>query len=339
MTQAGLVIGTPSYMSPEQAQGHAITGSSDLFSLAVVAYRVMTGTLPFDGPTLTALLTKILIEEPHYESSGLDPLLQSVFRTALAKDPAVRFQNCAEFIQALESAHIRSVSEKVIPAPLPEQEHSVTLPHATDLSQAPQLAEKSGITQAPLPASEAAMLTQKAKPRPTVLIAILAVPVLVVLAFFGFKTLQKPAITAQDTQPDKIISAPAKPAVIKLAPRPAAATPKPASSITNGGGSGMEDSAKPNLRAQVRSSAAAASGTIIWTGKLEKNSVLVITQQQASIGSIVGELPGKPVTIELEPGDVLVRQMPGPDNQWKQIILYSGSNRYRSITLYWKTTS
>ena len=92
MTQAGLVLGTPSYMSPEQAQGQTLDGSSDQFSLAVVAYRMLTRDLPFQGSTLTAILTKILLEEPQYDSSGLHPYLQIVFKRALAKNPQSRFR-------------------------------------------------------------------------------------------------------------------------------------------------------------------------------------------------------------------------------------------------------
>ena len=97
MTQAGLVLGTPSYMSPEQAQGQAVDGRSDQFSLAVVAYRMLTGELPFQGATLTAILTKILLEEPQYDSSGLHPYLQIIFQESPRKKPAIPFSELHGF--------------------------------------------------------------------------------------------------------------------------------------------------------------------------------------------------------------------------------------------------
>jgi serine/threonine-protein kinase len=105
LTQSGFVLGTPNHMSPEQAQGRGVDGRSDQFSLAVVAYRMLTGKLPFEGPTLTALLTKILWEEPEYESAGLYPPVRMVFKRALSKDPHLRFPTCTEFVRNLEEAY------------------------------------------------------------------------------------------------------------------------------------------------------------------------------------------------------------------------------------------
>jgi len=78
------------------------------------------------------------------------------------------------------------------------------------------------------------------------------------------------------------------------------------------------------------------SGTITWSGNLEKNSILVLAEQTATIGSMEGRLPGQPVHIEVEPKDLLVRQHPGESNRWSQIILYSGNRKYSSITIRWK---
>src|SRR5258706_13811172 len=64
MTQAGTIMGTPSYMSPEQVQGGAISGRADQFSLAVIAYEMLTGEKPFSADYLAARLFKIVREEP-----------------------------------------------------------------------------------------------------------------------------------------------------------------------------------------------------------------------------------------------------------------------------------
>ena len=64
MTQAGSMVGTPNYMSPEQIQGQAVGGRSDQFSLAVIAYELLTGEKPFAGESIPALAFKIVKEDP-----------------------------------------------------------------------------------------------------------------------------------------------------------------------------------------------------------------------------------------------------------------------------------
>ena len=78
------------------------------------------------------------------------------------------------------------------------------------------------------------------------------------------------------------------------------------------------------------------SGVVTWSGNLEKNSILVIAEQQATIGSVAGRLPGKPVQIEVDPKSLVIRQMPSEINRWNQIILYSGNQKYSAITIRWK---
>jgi serine/threonine protein kinase len=103
-TRTGIVLGTPSFMSPEQLQGRAVTGSSDLFSLAVTAYQLLTGQLPFRADSMPALMIKIA-HEPHPPIRTLRPDLpagiDAVFDRALAKDPADRIESGAVFAAAL----------------------------------------------------------------------------------------------------------------------------------------------------------------------------------------------------------------------------------------------
>ncbi len=106
-TISGVLLGTPSYMSPEQVQGHPLAGSSDQFSLGVIAYEVLTGLKPFEAENLTALLTKICREDfPPLSAVNmtLPPMVESVFQRVLAKDPTWRYPTCAEFIRELEEA-------------------------------------------------------------------------------------------------------------------------------------------------------------------------------------------------------------------------------------------
>ncbi len=103
-TRTGVVLGTPSFMSPEQLQGRDITGRSDLFSLAVALYQLLTGQLPFRGDTMPGLMLKIA-QEPHPRICAMNPSLapgfDAFFDRALAKAPADRFESGASMAQAL----------------------------------------------------------------------------------------------------------------------------------------------------------------------------------------------------------------------------------------------
>jgi serine/threonine-protein kinase len=107
MTRAGTIMGTPNYMSPEQVQGDAVSGRSDQFSLAVIAYEILTGEKPFNAEYLPTLLFKIVREEPlapHRLNPTLLPVVESVMRKAMAKDPGERYETCADFVTALAAA-------------------------------------------------------------------------------------------------------------------------------------------------------------------------------------------------------------------------------------------
>ena len=106
-TVTGSIVGTPHYMSPEQVQGHAVDGRSDQFSVAVIAYEMLTGEKPFTGEHLTTVVYKIVAEEPGI-LSRLNPTVsgpvEGVMRKAMSKDPEARYATCQEFEQALQKA-------------------------------------------------------------------------------------------------------------------------------------------------------------------------------------------------------------------------------------------
>lgn len=106
-TQTGVVLGTPSYMSPEQIADRPLDGRSDQFSLAIIAYQLLTGEKPFSGPTIPSLMFKIVNEQP-LPPQRLNPSLgtsvEIVLKRALHKDPAERFPTCTHFVKALLSA-------------------------------------------------------------------------------------------------------------------------------------------------------------------------------------------------------------------------------------------
>jgi eukaryotic-like serine/threonine-protein kinase len=103
-TKTGMVLGTPSYMSPEQLAGHKIDGRSDLFSLAVTLFQMSCGRLPFEAESMTQLMFKIA-NEPHPNIAEYNPAvpvwLPKFLDKALAKDANVRFQNGQEFATVL----------------------------------------------------------------------------------------------------------------------------------------------------------------------------------------------------------------------------------------------
>ena len=106
-TKTGMVLGTPSYMSPEQLAGKKIEGRSDLFSLAVSLYQLLCGRLPFEGESMAQLMFKIANEPPTEILSlnpDVPPRLRAFLLHALAKNPDERSQTGEEFAGALRAA-------------------------------------------------------------------------------------------------------------------------------------------------------------------------------------------------------------------------------------------
>jgi TonB family protein len=107
ITHSGALLGTPSYMSPEQAMGEKLDGRSDIFSLGVVAFEMLSGQQPFPGPNVTSILYKLVhtdpIEPPGLELLGLVPQKwREVFQMVLSKKPENRYQTASSFVQDLE---------------------------------------------------------------------------------------------------------------------------------------------------------------------------------------------------------------------------------------------
>ena len=115
-TRTGIVLGTPSFMSPEQLEGRTVTGHSDLFSLGVSLFQLLTGQLPFAADSMTGLMQQIA-EAPHPPLRAFRPDLpacvESVIDRALAKSPDARYDSGAQMAAALEDCRSR------IPSGLP----------------------------------------------------------------------------------------------------------------------------------------------------------------------------------------------------------------------------
>ncbi len=107
ITQAGSVMGTPHYLSPEQAQGQAVTAVSDLYSIGVILYEALAGRVPFEADSAIAIAMKQVSHTPQRPSSinpAVSPALDAAVMRALEKDPGERFQSADAFIAALDSA-------------------------------------------------------------------------------------------------------------------------------------------------------------------------------------------------------------------------------------------
>jgi serine/threonine-protein kinase len=119
LTQPGLVLGTPSYMSPEQIKGKEIDARSDLFSAGVVFYEMLMGKRPFEGDQIYAVMNNVLTltpENPCQLNADISPSLKAVMLKALEKNPDERFQTAGDFATALQDCPLETVTE-ALPAP------------------------------------------------------------------------------------------------------------------------------------------------------------------------------------------------------------------------------
>jgi serine/threonine-protein kinase len=107
MTETGSIMGTAQYLSPEQAQGHAVSASSDLYSIAVVLYELLTGRVPFDADSPVTIALKHVSQAPTAPTqvnAQVPPELEQVVMWVLNKNPVDRPQDADQFITALEQA-------------------------------------------------------------------------------------------------------------------------------------------------------------------------------------------------------------------------------------------
>ena len=151
MTRTGLVVGTPSYMAPEQVTGGKTVPGTDIFAVGAVLYHLLTGIKPFEGPTLQSLFYRIVTDMPRPLDEvrpGLPPALNAIIQKAMAKEPSDRYASALEMSNAIISvraglsgnpyastasltASAVSIEEKFTPPAVPVATGTATVPPAS----------------------------------------------------------------------------------------------------------------------------------------------------------------------------------------------------------------
>lgn len=116
ITQSGVLVGTPSYLAPEQADGGPVTPATDLYALGVVAYECLTGRPPFTGPTPMAVVSEHLTKEPPPLPPAFSPAAAALVGRALAKDPADRWPDAAAMARAADQGAASTLSAQPAPS-------------------------------------------------------------------------------------------------------------------------------------------------------------------------------------------------------------------------------
>ncbi len=129
ITAAGATVGSPVYMSPEQAAGDPVDGRSDIYALGCVFFEMLAGRPPFTGPTALALMSRRVVESAPEIGTfrpGLPPSVEAALRCALSREPARRFADVAEFAAALGEPAAAAPHRPAVPEPaLVEREESL----------------------------------------------------------------------------------------------------------------------------------------------------------------------------------------------------------------------
>ncbi|MCQ6260015.1 serine/threonine-protein kinase [Pseudomonas sp. Q11] len=228
-TQAGFAVGTPSYMSPEQARGQDIDGRADLYALGVVLYEILVGKLPYTGndalSTALAHLTEPLPELPVHHGH-----YQDVLRKLLAKDPAERFPDAAALLQALDNLPEESAQATLIrPLPLPVStppggdDLAGLTPVSIDIPTGPAQPQ-SQPKPTPPPVSPTQRSSVSSQPK-TPLFALAAVAVAVALALGGAGYWWLSGDGGEDAKPPIVSTSPVDPPPVKAPEVPPAKPP------------------------------------------------------------------------------------------------------------------
>lgn len=213
MTETGSIIGTAQYLSPEQAKGKAVEQSSDLYSLGIVLYEMLTGRVPFEGENPVAVALKHLSDLPVPPQALVPQIpdnLNTVVMRALAKDPFDRYKSAEEFLTDLERCR---QNVPVAPyVPIDVQQTSVIRPGSAGMMGVGMGAPATGQTTMRPAAGAARPRPQKGRKWPWALLALVAVVALAAgiyfLAFMQTEAVSVPSVIGLDrTQAEDALKA------------------------------------------------------------------------------------------------------------------------------------
>jgi hypothetical protein len=192
-SMTGVTTGTPAYMSPEQVTGSKVGPPADRYSLATIAYEMLTGSIPFDGEGLMEVLYAQVHRDPPLPSarnSSLSPEVDAVVMRGMAKDPAARWESCTAFVDALAAALAGNTDPALARTLVMTPAVASTMPLAAPVAAAnavaiaPRAAAANAGATVAMPYPAAAQPVAKKKSRKG-LFAAIAAGVLVVLLILG----------------------------------------------------------------------------------------------------------------------------------------------------------
>jgi serine/threonine protein kinase len=326
MTTTGMAVGTPAYMSPEQILTKPLDGRSDQFSLAVIAFEMLTGRKPFQADSLPGLIHQILSVEPPSATeinAEVSEPAASILRRALAKDAAARYDSCTEFVSALEAALLRGEgvvqrAPVVAPQPVDSKTTETTPPRSGNLARA--------ILFLALGLAVVGYFYSQRHP------AEVATPAPVATVV--------PAPPPPETKPEaEVVTRPeATPKAEKktetkakaIEPKPVAVAPVPAPTVTLAPDPGPDQPATSYM--------GSPEGRFSWSGTLAAGERLVIVRNRVRMGSISGNgLPaGVAVQVEVRPADIRVMQQPAASNGFRLILVNQSGHDVAAFTVLWR---
>jgi eukaryotic-like serine/threonine-protein kinase len=285
------VMGTPSYMSPEQVKGKPVDGRTDIFSLGVVLYEMLTGEKPFPGQSITTVIYKIVNEDPippRQLNPSIHPGLNEIVLRALAKEPEQRYQSCREMLEDLRNYRALGGNERNPDATLVSPRNAggpfstpsapLRTPYLEDPAAAANLQSlqhrASNPLQTPTVRRTGALPPfEEPKKRSNAFVTVLAALLLIAVIAYGVYTLRpiwqsvRETNKASQTQPKPIFTPATKPVSVDTADPagtvPISNDPAPASTAASSANAPATDSstasaAQPPASAETPTEAAAS---------------------------------------------------------------------------------
>lgn len=328
MTTTGVAIGTPAYMSPEQILTKPLDGRSDQFSLAVIAFEMVTGRKPFVADSLPGLIHQILSVEPPSAATinaAVGEPAASILRKALDKEATARYGTCSEFVDALEAALLRGEGPTpVIPVP---RTQTVDISTQNLSREGSVKAIRAGLFLA-LSIALAAFVYSRRHPAE---VAPAPLP-----PATTSKSVAKSAPIESVKQPEPPPVAELKKEVKKKAPD---SKPEPIRETKKE--IPVAQAPDPGPDQPATSYMGSPEGRFTWSGTLPASERLVIVRNRVRMGSIAGNsLPaGVPVQVEARPADIKVMQQPSAANGFRLIILNQSGRDVTTFTVLWREQS